>query len=260
MGVLNGSQIRNSVIYGHLIIDPFEDRLVQPASYDLRLGPRVLASPLGPGMLGERIELTERNPRYAVQTGQMVAVMSKESMVIPLDMCSNSFGIRSEFARKGLQSYGGLHLDPDWRGHLIVTLLNIGPEPMEIMLNQPFFTVTFDRLDEPVEPNNGYGGERHYQDDFPEDQVKYILSARTTSLAEIPTLREQIANLTAKIEELEMQSPATELGRKIKPEFLHVIAQGKIPIDDPTTLLGGWPDDDNFEEFLSSLHKSPKPE
>ena len=220
MGALNGNQIRNLVNEGRLIIDPFDEDLLQPASYDLRLGAKILASPLGPDELGQRIELDEQQPNYAIQTGQMVAVMSKERIVIPLDICSNSFGIRSEFVKKGLQCFGGPQLDPGWRGYLIVTLQNIGPEPMIIKLDQPFFTVTFDRLEEPVEPSQGYDGSHQDQEDFPEDQIEYILSARTTSLAEIPTLRENVARLTVILEELSDKLPDPDAGLELNEEFL----------------------------------------
>ena len=202
MGVLNGNQIKKLVGEGGLIIDPFDERMIQPASYDLRLGPEILASPLGPNALGEEVTLGSSNPTYAIQTGQMVAVMSKEHIELPLDICSNSFGIRSEFVKKGLLCFGGPHLDPGWKGHLIVTLQNIGPEPMVLTVDQPFFTVTFDQLDEPVEPGNAYSGSHQDQDGFPEDQVDYILTARITSLAEIPSLRDNFAILAAEIPSL----------------------------------------------------------
>lgn len=220
MGALNGNQIRSLVKEGRLVIEPFDDRMVQPASYDLRLGPNILASPLGPDELGREIELTEHAPTYAIQTGQMVAVMSKEQIAIPLEMCSNSFGIRSEFVRKGLHCFGGPHLDPGWRGHLIVSLQNVGPEPITIELNQPFFTVTFDRLEQAVEPDQGYEGDHQDQDDFPQDQKTYILSARTTSLAEIPTLRENVARLTVLVEELTDKLPDPDAGLELNEELL----------------------------------------
>ena len=159
MGTLNGKQIKQLVRDGQVVIEPFDDDLVQPASYDLRLGKKVLASPLGPDELGRELELNKSNPKYPIQTGQMVAVMSKERIQFPLDICSNSFGIRSEFVRKGLLCFGGPHLDPGWRGHLIVSLQNIGPEPITLELDQPFFTITFDRLEESVEPGQGYPAE-----------------------------------------------------------------------------------------------------
>ena len=220
MGARNGDQIKNLVREGRLAIHPFDENLVQPASIDLRIGPKLLASPLGPEDLGREITLNEKTPSYAIQTGQMVAVMSREHITIPLDLCSNSFGIRSEFVIKGLQCFGGPHLDPGWRGHLIVSLQNVGPEPINIEYDQPFFTVTFDRLEESVEPGQGYEGNHQNQDDFPEDQKVYILSARTTSLAEIPTLRENLAQLTVLVEEVRDKLPDPDAGLEINDEIL----------------------------------------
>ena len=221
MGTLNGSQIRELVQEGQLVIDPFIDELIQPASYDLMLGRKILASPLGPDELGREVLLDQNMPTYDIQTGQMVAVMSKERLVFPLDICSNSFGIRSEFARKGLQCFGGPQLDPGWRGHLIVSLQNIGPEPITIVVDEPFFTVTFDRLEEPVELGQGYEGSHQDQDDYPEEQKAYILNAKTTSLAEIPTLRENVARLTVFVEQLNDMLPDPDAGLEINEELLN---------------------------------------
>ena len=31
--------------------------------------------------------------------------------------------------------------------------------------------------------------------------------------------------------------------------------QGVIPLDNPSVLLGGWPEDENIDEFLEHLYK-----
>jgi hypothetical protein len=175
---------------------------------------------MGPDEPGRELELNEKTPKYTIQFGQMVAVMSKERIVLPLDICSNSFGIRSEFSRKGLHCFGGPHLDPGWRGHLIVSLQNVGPEAITLELNQPFFTLTFDRLEEPVEPGQGYEGRHQDQDDFPREQKKFILSARTSSLAEMPSLRENLARLTVLVEELTDKMPDPDAGLELNEEFV----------------------------------------
>ena len=45
MGMLSGRQITQFVADGKLTIDPFNREQVQPASYDLALGTKVLGSP-----------------------------------------------------------------------------------------------------------------------------------------------------------------------------------------------------------------------
>ena len=106
MAVLTGNLIIEAVGSNELTIDPFDSTLAKGASYDLRLYPRILASPLGPDVHGEIATLTEERPVISIHPGQMVGVLSDERLALPLTM-SGRFGIRSGFARQGLLSFGG---------------------------------------------------------------------------------------------------------------------------------------------------------
>lgn len=242
MGTLSDSQIRRLVESGKLVIRPFEESLIQPASYDLRLGAKVLASPLSADILGAIVELSEKSPSYRVQSGQMVAVISAEWLELPLDVCGR-FGIRSEFARRGLNAFGGLQLDPGFKGRLTMTLVNVGPEPITLTLSNPLLSVEFHKLDEAAE--RGYDGIYQGQEDFPPDQYEFILSARTTSLAEIPTLRQDVALLSGLVEELRERLPDPDEGLEVRPEVeerlrqsLRVPRSALLAIDDIYKKLG----------------------
>jgi len=227
MGVLSGRQIRELAKSGNLAIEPFDETLVQPATYDLRLGPKILASPLSADKLGVVIELTKVKPNYDIQSGQMVGVLSFEKLHLPLNI-SGRFGIRSAIARKGINAFGGLQLDPGFRGRLTMNLLNVGPEPVTLSLYEPTFSVEFTRLEEEAEVP--YSGPYQDQDDFPADQYNYILSARTTSLAEIPAFRKDIRRLNALIEELGelIADPDAEL--ELKPDVeKRLVHSSKLP-------------------------------
>jgi len=215
MGILSGAQIERLVKTRELGIDPFDLDLVQPATYDLRVGRKMLASPLSADIIGAVVELNDRSPTYKIQSGQMVGAISAEMLRLPLDICGR-FGIRSGFARRGLNAFGGIQLDPGFEGRLIVNLLNVGPEPITITLGEPLFSVEFQRLEEPAE--SGYSGAYQYQEDFPQEQYDFIISARTTSLAEIPTLRQEVARLSVLVEELEEKLPDPDEGLELRPE------------------------------------------
>ncbi len=216
MGILSDRQIKAMVGRGRLQINPFYTEQVQPASYDLRIDPKILASPISPLNLGKVIVLNKEKPRYDILPGQMVGVLSLETIELPLDLCGR-FGIRSSFARFGINAFGGLQLDPGFRGKLIMNLINFGPEPVAVNLNDLLFSVEFERLDEPAEIP--YSGPYQDQTDFPEDQYNYILSAHTTSLAEIPTLRTDITRLSNLIEELQDNLPDPDEGLELRPEI-----------------------------------------
>lgn len=222
MGVLSGRQIRDLVRSGELGIEPFDEALVQPATYDLRLGNRILASPLSQDKLGVVVELTRDKPAYDVQSGQMVGVLSLERLSVPLSMCGR-FGIRSAIARKGINAFGGIQLDPGFRGRLAMNLLNVGPEPVTLTFCEPMFSVEFTRLEE--EAQVAYSGPYQDQDDFPAEQYNYILSARTTSLAEIPAFRHDIRRLNALIEELEERMADPDAGSELRPEVEERLAR-----------------------------------
>ena len=98
-----------------------------------------------------------------------------------------------------------------------MNLLNVGPEPVAINMNDLLFSIEFERLDEPAEVP--YSGPYQDQDDFPEEQYNYILHAHTTSLAEIPTLRMDVARLSGVIEELEESLPDPDEGLELRPEI-----------------------------------------
>lgn len=227
MGILTGKQIRELIKNNTLVIDNFDESLVQPASCDLRLFHKVLASPIGERVVGNVVDLRTCAGGFPILSGQMVAVLSLEKITLPLNM-SGRFGIRSAFARKGIIAFGGLQLDPGFRGRLLMNLLNVGPEPVPIKYKEPIFSVEFARLEESVE--KGYDGEYQDQDDFPVDQYNYILSARTTSLAEIPILRTELGRLTGLLEECEELLPDPDKGLTLKTEIeKRLLSSAELP-------------------------------
>jgi dCTP deaminase len=199
MSTLSGKKIAEMVQEGKMKIDPFDHELIQPASYDLRLGHKILTGPLSSGENGIVIELTKKKPSFQIHFGQMVGVLSLERIQLPLDICGR-FGVRSSFSRRGLNAFGGLQLDPGWRGRLNMNFLNVGPEPITLTLHDPLFSVEFQRLEEPAEIE--YNGPYQDQDDFTADQYDYILKARNTSLAEIPLLKNQMSQFNAQMNEI----------------------------------------------------------
>jgi dCTP deaminase len=227
MGILSDRQIRKMVESRALIIDPYNPDQVQPASYDLRVGTKILASPVGPEELGRVVVLSREKPTYNILPGQMVGVLSYEKLDIPLELCAR-FGIRSYFARLGINAFGGLQLDPGFRGRLTMNLLNVGPEPVPLRLNELVFSVEFERLDEQAE--KPYSGPYQDQDDFPEDQYNFIIKAHTTSLAEIPTLRIEVSRLSNLLEEIEEILPDPDEGLELRPEIIDRLERSrKLP-------------------------------
>jgi hypothetical protein len=145
--------------------------------------------------------------------------MTEEWFGFPNDICGK-FGLRSEFTRKGLLAFGGVQIDPGWNGRLVISLFNIGPEPIPIKLGEKMFTIEFNKLESPTQ--NPYRGRYQNQPYFPAEDVNFILRARTISLAEIKPIREEISRLKNELTLLK-----AEISR-VKPE-VEALVFHKLP-------------------------------
>jgi dCTP deaminase len=90
-----------------LVITPFGDTSLQPASYDLRAGTDV-----------------------SLPTGQCTLVPSLEHVEIPADLAA-TLRCRSSYARRGLLLGGGF-VDPGFRGQLTLCLANLGDSQVSL--------------------------------------------------------------------------------------------------------------------------------
>lgn len=88
---------------GGVVIEPYSAESQQPASYDLRAAEKTLMA-----------------------RGVMTLVASMEWVEIPADLAA-TLRCRSSYARRGVQLSGGF-VDPGFRGHLTLCLLNMGPD------------------------------------------------------------------------------------------------------------------------------------
>lgn len=248
MAVLSDTSIKRLRKAGILGIEPFHDPGIQPASYDAGLYWKILLSPTRTET-GRVIDLrNEPELTFYVEPGRFVGTLTEEVFRMPPSL-SGRFGLRSAFTRHGLIAFGGIQIDPGWTGRLAISLFNAGPEPIGLEYQSRLFTVEFHTLEAPA--SEGYAGEFQDQLDFPRVQEEFILNAHTVSLAEIASLPTEMATLRQR---LTLHEAAHRSPRPLSLEEL-VKAQGVRPVEDPSKLLGGWPDDDDFEEFIATIRR-----
>ncbi|QSZ67154.1 dCTP deaminase [Methanofollis aquaemaris] len=105
--ILSSAEIQSRLMMpggaGRLVITPFNDASLQPASYDLRAGEEIVLAP-----------------------GTVTLVPSMEHVEIPGDVAA-TLRCRSSYARRGLLLGGGF-VDPGFRGQLTLCLVNMGAE------------------------------------------------------------------------------------------------------------------------------------
>ena len=168
-----------------LLITPYSEKSLSPASYDLTVGGRALKSTREDNPI---VNLEEEKV-LSIGTGEFVEVLTRERLELPLDLCAR-FGLRSFFTRKGLQMFGGPQVDPGFKGNLIVSLFNSGPRPIVLKYGDDFCTIEFTRLEEPSE--KGYSGVYQNTDDFPSENIEFITGAKGVTLYEVVKLMKSL--------------------------------------------------------------------
>lgn len=131
--VLVDSEIRGLVEKRDLI-ENFDERLLEGASYDMRLGSQFVRN-------NETFSL-EEGQSVVIEPGEFLLLTSLEMINLPLNYIGHN-GIMSRWAKKGLVSLFSPQIDPGFKGLLIVPVFNAGGRSVSISLSDAFFTVEF---------------------------------------------------------------------------------------------------------------------
>lgn len=132
--ILSAKEIRERLRIGSLVIEPFSEGSLQPASYDLTIGGGV------------------RIPSKAMRL-----VASLERVEMPFDVVG-ILRTRSSYARKGLLLGGGI-VDPGFRGNLTFCLTNMSDEERRLEHGEQIVQMIFLLVRSPAETYEG-----RYQD------------------------------------------------------------------------------------------------
>lgn len=161
--VLSDVDIIERVGEGNLVIDPYEEDNVEPASVDLRLGRsfKKAIGTTGNGVLtlagSEEIDWRSMHESVILQPGDFVLATTRESVGIPDDMVASVLG-RSSLGRLGVsvhQTAG--YIDPGFDGQITLELSNHGPAAIRLEAGQRICQIVFEELSSPaLEP---YGHE-----------------------------------------------------------------------------------------------------
>ena len=174
--ILTDKQIKQARNAGTLSIEPFEDRCLSPASYDLRVGVEAFSS-----TRLERINLQEKG-LIILEPGDFVVVVTLETLRLSLRHAGR-IGIRSHFTRRGVIPLTGPQVDPGFEGPLHIGLFNVSPNDVVLPFQEPFCTLEFHELHEPAE--KGYSGPYHQQRGITAREMEDLLGSRGMTFAEV---------------------------------------------------------------------------
>ncbi len=182
--VLSDGTIRRLVQEGRIVIDPWDEAMVQPASVDVRLGDsfrvfhnhRVTAIDLRepPRNLTEEVRIEGDEP-FAIHPGEFVLGRTLESVEIPDDVVCRIEG-KSSIGRLGLIVHATAgFVDPGFRGSLTLEITNLTRVPIKLYGGLPIAQLSFMALDQAAE--RPYGSPElgsHYQGQMAATESRYM--------------------------------------------------------------------------------------
>jgi dCTP deaminase len=182
-GVLSDSTIRHLVADGRLVIRPWDDSMVQPASVDLRLGDsfRVfhnhriqtidIAAP--PSDLTEQVVIGE-DDEFVIHPGEFVLGRTAEWVELPDDIVARIEG-KSSLGRLGLIVHATAgFVDPGWAGTLTLEITNFNSVPIVLRPGFPIAQLSLMSLDAPAARPYGHPDlGSHYQGQVEATESRY---------------------------------------------------------------------------------------
>ncbi len=168
--VLSDRTIRQEIESGRIVVDPFDDSLIQPSSIDVRVDSRyrVFHNQRHPYIdvrkpmddLTELVEAGGEEP-FILHPGEFVLGQTLERVTLPNDLVARLEG-KSSLGRLGLliHSTAGF-VDSGFSGNLTLELSNVANLPITIYEGMPIGQISFMRMDGPVE--RPYGSEIEHQ-------------------------------------------------------------------------------------------------
>lgn len=151
-----------------IIITPFDEKRVFPASYELSLGDQYYATSNElPSELGSGL-----TPKYArIEPGEFAVLTTRECIYVPTDLVG-FISIKYGYKEQGLVNVSGFHVDPGFFGKLLFTVYNAGPGDVVLQAGNPIFLIMFAKLKDRAE--KGYEGIHQGQHDIPSDVVSKL--------------------------------------------------------------------------------------
>lgn len=158
--LLSDRDIRTEITSGRVVIEPFEEAMIQPSSVDVRLDKffRVFEnhkySVIDPSI--EQSELTreivaEEGDHFILHPGEFVLASTYEVITLPDDIAGRLEG-KSSLGRLGLLTHSTAgFIDPGFSGHITLELSNVANLPVKLFPGMKIGQLCLIRLTSPAE-------------------------------------------------------------------------------------------------------------
>lgn len=119
------------------LIEPFDDKYLRPAAYDLRVGNSYYVDDI-------RKELTPESNEIEIPPNGLVYIKTKEKFNIPYYLIAR-YSLRVHQVYRGLLIDNGLHIDPGYTGYIWIPVHNFTMQPRILAQGHEFISVEFSR-------------------------------------------------------------------------------------------------------------------
>ena len=130
------------------IIPQYRPKFIDSNKYELCLGASYCASDSK-----FRVRQAEDN-QIVVNPGEFYFLETYETVEMPNDIMG-FISIKASIKFKGLVNISGFHVDPHFKGKIVFSVLNAGPSPINLTIEEPLFQIWFAKLTSASESYNG---------------------------------------------------------------------------------------------------------
>lgn len=180
------------------LVSPYAESQIANCSYEMVIGPQVFITGSGSHV---RRELGPTD-QISIPPGQFAQLLTEERIEVPPDSLG-LISMKSGLKLRGLVNVSGFHVDPGFKGRLLFSVYNAGPQPLVLTRGQSAFLIWFATLDRTTQ--DVYDGKRSELEEISADDVMRLQGDVYSPQA----LAERVA---ATREDLGGQLSATESG------------------------------------------------
>lgn len=186
---MTDGEIQEAMKKGNLLIENFPPEYLDPASYDMRVGKKVLVT-----SSQEELNL-EQQPSVTLKAGDFALITTHEKLKLANNIAGH-IGIKSHYTRKGIVLLAGLQIDPGFEGLLVLGIYNASPRSLTLDYLASFYTVEFHQLARPV-VKPYIAGEEQKRREIPRADKDYLRTLETQTLSELSAaLRQMSINIS----------------------------------------------------------------
>ncbi len=190
--LVSGSKLKEAVENSTFIIGG-EPSSAEAVKYDFHMGPSVLKAEYGQPI---DIEAIPQERRF-IAPGEVAFVLTREKLHLPRNMIA-TLSPKRKLAHAGVMILGGLSVDPEYNGVLLLGLYNFSSTPFPLRPGKKLIGAMFYELDD-CELVQVPVAQPSEITDFPDELIRLIGSYKPVELSglqeELRATRQEIATL-----------------------------------------------------------------